>query len=409
MNMANVRCQAGSDDLRLVCSRLAALQRAGIVGRAALVLALSEEDSLVTTPQESPKEDTLNRALEIAVRIGLVAVLVAWCFEIVRPFLYLVAWGTIIAVSTYPAYRRLEAGLGERRGVAATLFTLLMLALLIGPTIMLAGTLVEGAQELARALNAGTLSVPPPPEKIGSWPLVGVPLERLWSLASVNLQAALREIEPQIKPAGLRALSAAADTGLGILQFVAAIVVAGVLQAHASGGSQAARAIANRLGGERGADFTDLAQTTVRSVARGILGVALIQSLLAGLGFLAVGLPVAGFLAFLCFLLAVVQIGPVLILIPTVVYVFSTGNSVTAVLFLVWSVFVGLIDNVLKPLLLGRGAKVPMVVIFVGAIGGFLDSGIIGLFVGSVVLALGYALLVAWLDQGSGRAPDARE
>jgi len=363
----------------------------------------------VTTPEESAKDTiVLKRALEIAVRIGLVAVLAAWCFQIVRPFLYLVAWGTIIAVSTYPAYRRLEQGLNERRGLTATLFTLIMLALLIGPTLMLAGTLVEGAQELASALSAGTLSVPPPPQKIDSWPIVGAPLERLWSLASVNLQAALREVEPQIKPLGLWALSAAADTSLGIVQFVAAIVVAGVLHAHASGSGQVAHAVASRLGGERGTQFIDLAQATVRGVARGILGVALIQSLLAGLGFLAVGLPAAGLLALLCFLLAVVQIGPVLILIPTVIYVFSTGNSLTAVLFLIWSVFVSLIDNVLKPLLLGRGAKVPMVVIFVGAIGGLLDSGIIGLFVGSVVLALGYSLIVAWLEPGRKGTPDAR-
>jgi len=352
-------------------------------------------------PTESA-EDTvaLNRALEIAVRIGLLAVLVAWCFEIVRPFLSLVAWGTIIAVATYPVYRRLEVGLGERRGLAATLFTLLVLGLLIGPILMLAETLVEGAQEFAHALSTGTLSVPPPPEKIGSWPLVGASIERLWSLASVNLQAALREFEPQIKSLGPWVLSAAADTGLGILQFIVAIVLAGVLQANAAGGGQVAQSIARRIGGERGTEFTELAQSTVRGVARGILGVALIQSLLAGLGFLAVGLPAAGLLALLCFLLAVVQIGPILILIPTVIYVFSTGSTVSAVLFLIWSLFVALIDNVLKPLLLGRGAKVPMVVIFVGAIGGFLDSGVIGLFIGSVVLALGYSLLVAWLDRG---------
>jgi len=364
----------------------------------------------LSVPGESA-EDTvvLNRALEIAVRLGLLALLVAWCFQIVRPFLELVAWGLIIAVATYPVYRRLEAGLGERRGLAATLFTLILLAVLIGPTIMLAGTLVEGAHEFASELSPGTLSVPPPPKAIGGWPLVGAPLERLWNLASVNLQAALREFEPQIKALGLRVLSAATDTSLGILQFMAAIVVAGVLHAHASGGGQVAHVIASRLGGERGTQFTDLAQATVRGVARGILGVALIQSLLAGIGFLAVGLPAAGFLALLCFLLAVVQIGPILVLIPAVIYVFSTSNTVTAVVFLVWSVFVAFIDNVLKPLLLGRGAKVPMVVIFVGAIGGLLASGIIGLFVGSVVLALGYSLLVAWLEQGRDQVANARD
>jgi len=359
-------------------------------------------------PGESA-EDTiaLNRALEIAVRIGLLALLLAWCFQIVRPFLDLVAWGMIIAVATYPVYQRLEASLGERRGLAATLFTLILLALLIGPTIMLAGTLAGGAHQFAHALSTGTLSVPPPPEEIAGWPLVGVPLERLWNLASVNLQAALHEFEPQIKSLGLRVLSAAADTSLGILQFMAAIVVAGVLQAHASRGGQVAQVIASRLGGERGMQLMDLAQATVRGVARGILGVALIQSLLAGIGFLAVGLPAAGFLALLCFLLAVVQIGPILVLIPSVIYVFSTSNSVTAVVFLVWCVFVALIDNVLKPLLLGHGAKVPMVVIFVGAIGGLLASGIIGLFVGSVVLALGYSLLVAWLEQGRDQGASA--
>jgi predicted PurR-regulated permease PerM len=355
--------------------------------------------------EESTKDAVaLNRALEIAVRIGLLVLLVGWCFQIVRPFLALVAWGTIIAVATYPAYQRIETHLGGRAGLAAALLTVVMLALLIGPMVMLTGTLVEGARTLASALSAGTLSIPPPPPKVGEWPLVGPPLERLWSLASVNLEAVVREFAPEIKPLGLHVLSTAADTGLGILQFVAAIVVAGILHVHARGGGEVAHRVAARLAGERGTQFTDLAQTTVRGVARGILGVALIQSLLAGLGFLAVGLPGAGLLAFVCFLLAVVQIGPTPLLIATVIYVFSTAHSLTAVLFLVWCVFVGLLDNVLKPLLLGRGAKVPLVVIFVGAIGGFLDSGIIGLFVGSVVLALGYTLLVAWLGDGRSDA-----
>ena len=160
----------------------------------------------------------------------------------------------------------------------------------------------------------------------------------------------------------------------------------------------ASPAIARRLAGDRGAEYAALGQATVPSVARGILGVALIQSLLAGLGFLAVGLPAAGLLAILCLLLAVVQIGPALVLIPAVIYVFTTAETLTAIVFLVWCVFVGLLDNVLKPILLGRGVKVPILVIFVGAIGGFLASGIIGLFTGSVVLALSYTLFKAWLN-----------
>jgi predicted PurR-regulated permease PerM len=340
----------------------------------------------------------VRRAVEAAIRIGLVALLVAWCFQIVRPFIVPVVWGIIIAVAVHPGYRRLETALGNHRTIAATLFTLLMLILLIGPTVMLAGTLAESAQGLAAHLTAGNLAIPPP-ESIGSWPLIGEPLERFWRLASVNAGAALAEITPQIAAFGRWLLSTVAELGLGFLQFVLAIVIAGVLLANAQGGGQTARAIATRLAGERGGDYAELGQATVRSVARGILGVALIQSLLAGLGFLAVGVPGAGLLALVCLLLAVVQIGPAVVLIGTVIYVFSTADTFTAAIFLIWSIFVGLIDNVLKPVLLGRGVKVPMVVIFVGAIGGFLASGIIGLFVGAVVLALSFTLFKAWLTE----------
>lgn len=337
--------------------------------------------------------------VETPIRIGLVALLIAWCFQIVRPFIVPFVWGIIIAVTVHAGYRRLEAALGNRRTIAATLFTLLMLILLIGPTVMLAGTLVESAQGFAADLIDGTLSIPAPPVSVGSWPIIGEPLERFWRLASVNLAAALGEIRPQIAAFGRWLVAMVAELGLDILQFVLAIIIAGVFLANAQGGGQTARAIATRLAGERGADHAELGQATVRSVARGILGVALIQSLLAGVGFLAAGVPAAGLLALVCLLLAVAQIGPAVVLIGTVIYVFSTADTFTAVLFLIWSIFVGVIDNVLKPVLLGRGVRVPMVVIFVGAIGGFLASGIIGLFVGAVVLALSFTLFKAWLEE----------
>jgi predicted PurR-regulated permease PerM len=274
---------------------------------------------VTTFPEPLSDQIFVRKAVEAAIRIGLVALLVAWCFQIVRPFIVPVVWGIIIAVAVHPGYRRLEAALGNRRTIAATLFTLLMLILLIGPTVMLAGTLAESAQRLAADLTDGTLSIPAPPESVGSWPLIGEPLERFWRLASVNLAAALGEIRPQIAAFGHWLLSTVAELGLDILQFVLAIVIAGVFLANAQGGGQTARAIATRLAGERGADYAELGQATVRSVARGILGVALIQSLLAGLGFLAVGVPGAGLLALVCLLLAVVQIGPAMVLIGTVI------------------------------------------------------------------------------------------
>lgn len=347
-----------------------------------------------------PEKALMGRSLEIAIRIGVLVLLAAWCFLIVSPFIIPLVWGVIIAVALHPPYRRLTSALGGRGGLSAALLTLVLLASMVGPAAMLAGTLVDGVQSLAQHLNTGSFAIPPPPENVGAWPLVGDPLERIWRLASVNLTAALEEIAPQLKGLGKWLLATAAGAALGILQFAFAIVIAGVLLSHARSGHDTAYAIAAKLAGVRGAAYADLAQATVRSVTRGILGVALIQSLLAGIGFLAAGVPAAGFLALICLVLSVIQVGPGLVLLPTVIYVFATAPTLPAVIFTVWCLLVALLDNVLKPLLLGRGLKVPMAVIFVGAIGGFLTSGIIGLFVGAVILTLGYELFRAWLQEG---------
>ena len=247
------------------------------------------------TNNGSPLEDKLflNRALEATIRIGLVALLIAWCFVIARPFIVPIIWGIIIAVAVKPGYRRFQSALGGRSGLSAVLFTALLLVVFIVPTLILVGTLIDGAQTLAKDLGDGTLTIPPPPETIRGWPIVGESLDKFWRLASTNLQEALQEIKPQVRAIGSWMLSMTAGAIFGILQFIFAIIIAGVLLNQAKSGNSAADSIAVRLAGERGADFVDLAQATVRSVTRGIVGVALIQSSLAGLGFLAVGLPAA--------------------------------------------------------------------------------------------------------------------
>ncbi|MEE4379977.1 MAG: AI-2E family transporter [Candidatus Competibacteraceae bacterium] len=348
----------------------------------------------------------LNRAVEATIRIGIIVALAAWCFEIVRPFIIPIIWGMIIATAAFPGYRRLRTVLGEREGLAAMLFTVLMLIILIVPAVMLTDTLVDGAQWLAKGLNDGTLKIPPPPQNVATWPFIGDWLYQFWALASSNLEAALQQIAPHLRKFSSQLLSIGAGAGLEILLFIAAIVIAGVLLANSNSCHYAARAIARRLAGERGVHFADLAEVTVRSVSRGILGVAIIQSLLAGLGFLAAGVPGAGLWALLCLLLAVIQVGPALVLIPVVVYVFTTATTLVAMVFLIWCVFVGVLDNILKPILLGRGVDVPMIVIFAGAIGGFLSMGILGLFVGSIILVLGYTLFLVWLGEEERQASD---
>jgi predicted PurR-regulated permease PerM len=297
----------------------------------------------------------------------------------------------------HPNYLWMQRALGGRATLATLLFVVLALVLLITPTFLLSDTLVAGMTDLARSISEGKLSIPMPPESVASWPLIGQPLDKFWRMASMNLAGAVGEITPQLKVLAKWLLSAAAGAGLGILQFILAIIIAGVILQHGESGTRVSYAVARRLAEEHGAGFIDLARATIRSVSRGILGVALLQSILAGLGFLVAGVPAAGLWAFLCLLLSVIQVGIFPVTVPVVIYVFATGDATTAVIFLIWNLVVGALDNVLKPLLLGRGVNVPMAVIFIGAIGGFLASGIIGLFIGAVILVLGYELLLDWL------------
>ena len=351
-------------------------------------------------PQENGRTFIRN-SVEASIRIGLVAMLVFWCFVYVKPFITPIIWGVIIAVAVYPIYQRLQAALGDRQRLAATLYTVFFLIILIVPTVMLAGTLVESVKFLAKGFGSGTLTVPPPPESVGSWPIVGEPLVEFWMLASENLKEALQQIAPHLKVVGSWLLSTAGGTGLGILQFMVAIIISGFLLAQAKRGQLFAQIIVNRFAGERGEQITDLVEATVRSVALGILGVAAIQSILAGLGFMVAGVPAAGLWALLCLLLSVVQIGILPVVIPIIIYLFNTADTSTAVVFLIWSIPVSLTDNILKPIFLSRGVKTPMAVIFMGAIGGFLASGIVGLFIGAVVLSLGYELFMNWVKEGS--------
>ncbi|UCC88832.1 MAG: AI-2E family transporter, partial [Anaerolineales bacterium] len=267
-------------------------------------------------------------------------------------------------------------------------------------------SLIHSVQEYSAHLKDGTLKVPPPSETVRSWPVIGEPVYNLWSLASDNLGAALNKMAPRLKESVISLLSAAAEVGAGILMFAVSIIIAGVLLAHADGANQTALTFFTRLAGERGAKFVGLAAATVRSVAQGILGVAIIQAVLGGLGCLVVGVPAAGLWAFLVLILAVVQIPPLLVLGPIIVYVFSTSSTITAILFAIWSILVGMSDAFLKPLLMGRGVDIPMLIIFIGAIGGFITSGVIGLFVGAIVFTAGYKLFLIWLHEETETEPE---
>ena len=339
----------------------------------------------------------LNLTVEGAIRIGLLLWLTLLCFDIARPFLVPIVWGVIIAVAVYPGYQRVEKGFGGRRGLAASAVTILMLVVLVVPSVLLGSSLFDGVQKVSSAFQTGALHVPGPPERVAGWPLFGEQLHAFWKLAAEDVRQAAAEAEPALKQMGGWLVDAAANAGIALLQFVMAIIIAGVLLKHAESGARATRAIAQRLAPKYGLGLAKTAEKIVRSVASGIIGVALVQGLLVGIGALVAGMPAAGLLTIICVVLGVMQIGVWPVLIPIVIYLFSTASTTTAVAFLVYIIIVAALDAILKPILLGRGVKLPMVVVFIGAIGGLIKYGIIGLFVGSVIFTLGYGLLIMWL------------
>lgn len=355
------------------------------------------QDVPAAAPPDAPEHAAVGTAVERILRVGVVLALVAWCFVILAPFAHAVLWGVLLAVTVYPAFRRLAASIGDRPGAAATLFAAAGLAAVVVPTILFSATLVGGAQSIADQLSEGSLRIPAPPARVEGWPLIGEPLHRFWMQASQDIGPALEPLAPHLKGVAGALLGVAGSLGGAVLQIVFAILIAAAFLAKSEWAGRFTDALAARLAGHRGTDFARIATVTIRGVARGVLGVALIQSTLAGVGFAVAGIPMAGLWALLCLVLATVQVPVGIVIVPTVIYVWSVDTTTTAALYTVWAALVSVSDNVLKPFLFGKQVETPALVLLIGSIGGLLTSGVIGLFTGAVILALGYELLRAWL------------
>ena len=346
------------------------------------------------------EQESNQNTIDNAIHIGLIALLTAWCLYIASPFIGPILWGIIIAVGSYPLYIWMQKKLGLSNGWTATVFTALMLVILITPTAMLTETLMSEASVISKDLKDGTLVIPPPPEGIKKLPLIGQDLSTFWTKASEDPKATIGEMEQEeIKKFAKWSVKAAGGAAVTILLLIFSIIIAGIFLASAEGGRRAAEMIFARFVGGDGKEMTDLSRDTVTSVVNGILGIAIIQTLLAGMGFMVMDIPGAGALALVCLVLAIVQIDILIILIPLSLYMFNVTDTGPAIAFLIWNILVGLMNNVLKPILLARGVKAPMAIIFIGAIGGLIAHGIIGLFVGGVVFVLGYTLFMFWLNK----------
>ncbi|MEH6469946.1 MAG: AI-2E family transporter [Halopseudomonas sp.] len=349
---------------------------------------------------ESQPHKILSKELtDVLIRVGVVAILVYWCLVVVGPFVGVLLWALILAMTLYPLHQRLANRIGGAQGRAATLVVLSGWLLIGLPIVLLGSSFASQVHEVHAAFSNNTVSVNPPASSVADWPLVGEKVYQLWSDAAQDLPALLERLQPQLGNLSKALLSQAASTAGSVALFLVSLAIAGVMMAYGESGSRAMLRILRRLAGEeKGASMHRLSTATTRSVATGVLGVALIQAVLLGIGFIWGGVPAAGVLAVIALVLGIAQVPALVVSIPAIGYIWwSSGDaSLHNILVTIYLLVATLADNVLKPMLLGRGVDAPMPIILMGAIGGMISAGIIGLFVGAVVLAVGYQLFMAW-------------
>lgn len=347
--------------------------------------------------------------MAVMIRLALVAFVVVMCARIFAPFATVVFWALILAVSLYPLQRGLAARFGGRQGRAATVIVLFGLLLIGLPTVILGSSFAGYVHDTYQAFKNNTVVVPQPDPDVAHWPLVGEELYEAWEAAATDLPAFLETLQPQLTNFTRWMLSLAASTVGSVFLFLGSLIVSGIILAYGESGSRAMLRIFSRLAGPtRGAKLHKLSTATVRSVATGVIGVAFIQALLMGIGFLLADVYAAGMLAMIVLLLGIMQLPVILVSLPVILYLWfgTDASTLSNTVFTVYLLLAGVSDGVLKPILLGRGVDVPMPVILIGALGGMVSAGILGLFVGAALLAAGYQIFMEWVDDA---APDTPE
>jgi predicted PurR-regulated permease PerM len=335
------------------------------------------------------------------IRIGVVSLLVVLCAQVFAPFLAIMLWALILAVTLYPMNKKLAKAFSGKQGRAATFIVVIGIILIGVPTTMLAGSFAEQMQGLYASLQNDEFTISPPNDSVADWPLVGQKVHQAWSAAASDLPGYIKEIRPQLENVSKQLLSMVASTAGSIGLFIGALVIAGIMMAYGESGSAAMKRISCRIAGNKvGEGIHGLSTATIRSVAMGVIGVAFIQALLLGIGFIIAGVPAAGVLALISILIGILQLPALIISLPVIAYIWWAGDSSTAAMafYTAYLIIAGFSDQVLKPLLLGRGVDAPMPVILIGALGGMVSSGFIGLFFGAVVLAVGYQIFMGWVD-----------
>lgn len=341
-----------------------------------------------------------SRFLDVLIRLGLILGMVVLCYRVFAPFLDLMIWALILAVTVYPLHQGISRRVRGRDGLASAIVVLFGVLLILAPTAVLMSSLADSVSGLVADVQSNSLRIPPPRPGLEKIPIVGRQAHEVWTQAYTNLPAFVASMQPKIGNLAMSALAFVASIGGSLLLFLGAFLLAGILMAYGRPGAVGVRAVFERVvGHERGEEFTRLCTATIRAVAAGVLGVAFLQALIVGLCLLLAGVPWAGVLAAIVLVLGIAQVPALVVTLPAIFYLWSSGDYGTgsAVFFSVLLFVAGMADNVLKPLMLGRGVDAPMPVILLGALGGMAAAGLLGMFVGATLLAVGYQVVTGWV------------
>ncbi|ROS00145.1 putative PurR-regulated permease PerM [Sinobacterium caligoides] len=345
-----------------------------------------------------PDKQFVSNMVESALKVGAIFLLLTWSYGLIKPFVIPMLWGAIIAVAAMPLVRWLEK-YTKKRGLAAVLFVLLAIAAIVIPVAALLTSISAPVQSAIETFHAGDLSIPGPASWVDKIPLVGDQISQFWTLLSTNLESALLQVKPQL--ISITSVIVGLVTGgiVSVAMSIFSLAVAGGFMTHGETIDRGCKKIATRLVGDSGESMVELGAATIRSVLLGVVGVAIIQTVLIGIGVFAAQIPLAGLWCIVVLIFSIAQLPATIITLPLIIYAYSAMDNTTATIFTIWTLIAGLSDNVLKPMLMGRGLDIPMLVILIGAIGGMLAMGLIGLFIGAIVLAVWYKLFHAWMAQ----------
>jgi predicted PurR-regulated permease PerM len=345
-------------------------------------------------------QNSNNSIYDTTVRLFILLLIVAWCLLIMYPFVSIILWSLILALAMLPLHRSLAKKMGGRPKLASFIIVFSFLVIIILPTGLLISSLVDEVKEFKVSYENGTLTIPAPAEKVKEWPIIGNKLYDTWQSASVNLEQTIVKYKDQLTEIGTKLAKGILGAASAVIQILVSLIIAGILLVI-GGAGESIRKFFRKLAGDRGDEFADMTVKTVGSVVKGIIGVALILALLHGIILMLAGIPYAGIWTLLILVLCILQLPVIFVTLPIVVYIFAEMELTPAIIWTVLLLVAGLSDNVLKPLLLGKGAPVPMLVIFIGVIGGFIFSGFIGLFTGAIIMSIGYKLFIGWINSNN--------